>query len=44
MERAQDVAVKGAGVITHIENGRIFGKGTKFSTIKLKSLLKIKKQ
>lgn len=44
LERAQDLAKKGQGTITTIENGRILGKGTKFSELKLKSLIKIKKQ
>ena len=44
LERAQDLATKGIGKITKIQNGIIYGKGTKFSTIKTKSTLKIKKQ
>ncbi len=44
LERAQDLAKKGVGTITKIENGKIYGNGTKFTTIKPKSLLKIKKQ
>lgn len=44
LERAQDLATKGVGKIDRVEEGIVYGDGTKFSSLKLKSLLKIKKQ